>query len=73
MGKRFDVLDKALGTLNNLRKRQSTLPFADMVFLPIVRIFSLKNTADTDSVYEANDILLSKLLAAYFIFVSFSG
>ena len=29
MGKRFDVLDKALETLNKLRKRQNTLPFVD--------------------------------------------
>ena len=66
MGKRFDVLDKALETLNKLRKRQSTLPFVDMVFLPIFRIFALKNTADTDLIDEANDFLLCKLKSCLF-------
>ena len=61
MGKRFDMLDKELETLSKLRKRQSTLPFVDVGFL-----LKLKNTANTDSVDEASEFLLCKLISCLF-------
>ena len=64
VGKRFVMLYKELETLSNLRERQSTLPFVDMVFSNNEDL--CKNTANTDSVDEANYFFLCKFISCLF-------
>ena len=66
MEKCFDMLDKELETLNKLWKRESTLPFVDQYGFSSNTQDLYKNTANTDSVDEANDFHLCKLISCLF-------